>query len=85
MRLGPNKLMAGALARAVLVGVTTLTEQLIEDAGDPAPMVREYLDAIAAGDATAANRMLEFETDAGERLEDAEGVLLNDGVLGSAI
>ena len=29
--------------------------------------------------------MLEFETDAGERLEDAEGVLLNDGVLGSAI
>lgn len=55
MRLGPNKLMAGAHARAVLVGVTTLTEQLIEDAGDPAPMVREYLDAIAAGDATAAN------------------------------
>ena len=29
--------------------------------------------------------MLEFETDAGERLEDAEGVLLNYGVFGSAI
>ena len=48
MRLGPNKLMAGALALAVLVGVTTLTGQLIKDAGDPAPVVREYLDAIAA-------------------------------------
>lgn len=85
MRLGPNKLMAGALALAVLVGVTALTGQLIKDAGDPAPVVREYLEAIAAGDAAAANRMLEFETDAGEGLEDAEDVLLNDGVLGSAI
>ena len=55
MRLGPNKLMAGALALAALMSVTTLTGQLIKDAGDPAPVVREYLDAIAAGDATAAN------------------------------
>lgn len=85
MRLGPNKLMAAVLALAVVVGVVTLTGQLIKDAGDPAPVVREYLDAIAAGDATAANQMLEFETDAGERLEDAEGALLSDGVLESAI
>ena len=85
MRLGPNKLMAGALALAAIMSVTTLTGQLIKDAGDPAPVVREYLEAIAAGDATAATRMLEFETDAGERFEDAESVLLNYGVFGSAI
>ena len=77
--------MAGALALAALMSVTTLTGQLIKDAGDPAPVVREYLEAIAAGDATAATRMLEFETDAGERFEDAESVLLNYGVFGSAI
>ena len=85
MRLGPNKLMAAALALAVVVGVCTLTGQLIKDAGDPAPVVRQYLEAIVAGDATAANRMLDFEANGGERLEDAEGALVSDEVLGSAI
>lgn len=85
MKLGPNKLMAAALALAVVVGIGALTVQFVKDAGDPAPAVREYLDAIAAGDATAANRMLDFETGEGERLEDAEGGLLSDAVLGSAV
>ena len=85
MKLGPNKLMAAALVLAVVVGIGALTVQFVKDAGDPAPAVREYLDAIAAGDATAANRMLDFETGEGERLEDAEGGLLSDAVLGSAV
>ena len=40
MRLGPNKLMASALALAVIVGVSTLAGQLVRDAGDPVPVVR---------------------------------------------
>lgn len=85
MRLGPNKWLAAALALAVVVGIGGLAAQLIKESGDPAPVVREYLDAIARGDATAANRLLDLTTDEGERLEDAEGALLSDQVLGSAV
>lgn len=56
MRLGPSKLMAGALALAALVGVTTLTGQLIKDAGQPRLRGRAntLTRSAAAGDATAA-------------------------------
>jgi len=84
MKLGPNRWMAAGLALAVGIGVVTLTGQLVKQAGDPAPVVQEYLAAIASGDATTANEMLDFETPEGERLEDAEGALLSDDVLGAA-
>lgn len=86
MRRSTKALIGVGLAVVLLAGGAGVWALMRDRGGDPASVVREYLDAIAAGDATKANEMVDFahETESGEALTAADGILLNDKALATA-
>lgn len=61
-----------------------IVAQSVERSGDPATVVREYVEAIARGDAGEANRILDYTKLEGQQLGLEDGMLLSDEALGSA-
>lgn len=77
-------ILCGALVLTLLVMAGLIVAQSVERSGDPVPVVREYVEAIARGDASEANRILDFTKLEGQQLGLEDGMLLSDGALGSA-
>ncbi len=77
-------ILCGALVLTLLLMAGLIVVQSVERSGDPVPVVREYVEAIARGDASEANRILDFTKLEGQQLGLEDGMLLSNKALGSA-